>query len=268
MLEALAQRPCVLVTRPAPEADRWVEGLRARGLPAVALPLIEIVPPLDPQPVHAAWQALPDYAAVMFVSGQAVAHFFALAEAGVLARWVAGALPARAWSPGPGTSAALRRVGLAAAQIDEPAADAGQFDSEALWDCVAGQARPGLRVLLVRGGQVDGQGAGREWLAQQLAAAGVSVDQLVAYRRVAPVLGEAQQALARQAAADGSVWLFSSSEALRNLAQQLPAQDWSRARAIATHPRIAQAARAAGFGVVGASRPALADVAASIESLA
>ncbi|MGE3348297.1 MAG: uroporphyrinogen-III synthase, partial [Ramlibacter sp.] len=41
-----------------------------------------------------------------------------------------------------------------------------------------------------------------------------------------------------------------------------------RARAVATHPRIAQAAREAGFGVVCESRPALADVVASIESFA
>ena len=38
--------------------------------------------------------------------------------------------------------------------------------------------------------------------------------------------------------------------------------------AVATHPRIAQAAGAAGFAVVCESRPALVDLLASIESLA
>ena len=38
------------------------------------------------------------------------------------------------------------------------------------------------------------------------------------------------------------------------------------ARALATHPRIAQAAHDAGFGEVRECRPALADVVASIES--
>ena len=47
----------------------------------------------------------------------------------------------------------------------------------------------------------------------------------------------------------------------------LPDQDWGQARALVTHPRIAQAARAAGFGSVQECRPALADVVASIESL-
>ncbi|MDQ3273162.1 MAG: uroporphyrinogen-III synthase, partial [Pseudomonadota bacterium] len=60
-----------------------------------------------------------------------------------------------------------------------------------------------------------------------------------------------------------SVWLFSSSEAVGHL----PPGDWSQGRALATHPRIAEAARAAGWGVVVESRPTLADIVASIESM-
>ena len=47
----------------------------------------------------------------------------------------------------------------------------------------------------------------------------------------------------------------------------LPAQRWAQAHALATPPRIAQAARQAGFGHVRECRPALGDVVASIESL-
>jgi len=64
------------------------------------------------------------------------------------------------------------------------------------------------------------------------------------------------------------VWLFSSSEAIANLQLLAPGQSWQQARAVATHPRIAQAARAAGFGVVWESRASLDDVLASIESTA
>jgi uroporphyrinogen-III synthase len=70
-----------------------------------------------------------------------------------------------------------------------------------------------------------------------------------------------------QAAIDGSVWLFSSSEAIANLQALLPQQSWSQARAIATHARIGQAAKNAGFSVVCESRPVLASVVASIESM-
>ena len=71
-----------------------------------------------------------------------------------------------------------------------------------------------------------------------------------------------------QAASDGSLWLFSSAQALANLVVRMPGQDWGRARAVATHPRIAQAARDAGFSVVSESRPDMDDLVASIESLA
>lgn len=263
-----APPPLVLVTRPPREAARWVDDLRQRGLAAQALPLIAIGPAPDPEPLRQAWRHLSDYAAVMFVSGNAVVHFFAQAEPGTLAHWRSGQLATRAWSPGPGTSQALQQAGLPAAQIDAPPAEAGQFDSEALWDRVQAQLRAGQRVLIVRGSDAEGRGAGRDWLARQLAAVGVAVAQVAAYRRLPPALDAAQLALASRAAQDGSVWLFSSSEAIGQLLRCLPAQDWSQARAVATHPRIAQAARRAGFGVVCESRPALAEVVASIESLA
>ena len=260
--------PRVVVTRPAPEALQWLAGLQAGGVEALALPLIEIVPAADPQAVHAAWQRLGDYIAVMFVSPNAVAHFFEQKIAGASTRWAQGLIPTRAWSPGPGTSGALLRAGLAPTQIDAPADDAPQFDSEALWARVASQPRPGQRVLIVRGSDGAGQGAGRDWLAERLASAGVQVDRLAAYRRRVPRLAPDQLALARRAANDGSVWLFSSSEAITNLVAQLPAQDWGAARAVATHPRIAATARNAGFGVVCESRPALDTVMASIKSFA
>jgi len=88
----------------------------------------------------------------------------------------------------------------------------------------------------------------------------------VAYVRAAPAWSDAQLAAAREAASDGSLWLFSSSEAASQLPLLLPGQDWSPARALATHPRIAEAVRALGFGSVQASRSGWDDVLASIES--
>jgi uroporphyrinogen-III synthase len=178
------------------------------------------------------------------------------------------AIKTRAWATGPGTAEALRQAGWPADRIDAPAADAPQFDSEALWSQVQHQAQAPLRVLIVRGSDAQGRMAGRDWLATQLAEAGVQVDTVVAYARRLPALDGAALARARRAADDGTVWLFSSSEAVANLLALLPGQPWRGARAVATHPRIARAARQAGFGAVRESRPALADVAASIESFA
>ena len=250
----------VIVTRPAQEAARWVEQLRVRGHDAIALPLLAITPPPDLEPLRTAWQALPRYGAVMFVSANAVQGLFAVAAG---AAWPAGP---RAWAPGPGTGEALRDAGVPAGATDAPVADAARFDSESLWDQVRGQLAPGSRMLLVRGAGADGRGQGREWLSRQLAAGGVQVDEVVAYARGLPAWSDAEQALARLAAGDGSRWLFSSSEAARNLRQLLPGQDWAAAHALATHPRIAETVRALGFGYVHESRPGLADVVASIES--
>ena len=59
-----------------------------------------------------------------------------------------------------------------------------------------------------------------------------------------------------------------SAEALGNLLAAFPGQTWAGAKAVATHARIAQAARLAGFGKVALARPGLAALCASIESLA
>jgi uroporphyrinogen-III synthase len=250
----------VIVTRPAREAARWVAQLRAAGLEAVALPLIAIEPLDDPAQLQMARQRLPDYDALMFVSAAAAEHFF---RAG-------GALPPavrqRFWATGPGTRGALQESGVPASAIDAPPADAEQFDSEALWARVQSQVHPGARVLIVRGGDASGQPAGRDWLAREIAAARGVCDTVVAYRRLVPSLGAAERRAAAEAAAGRAIWLFSSSEAIANLCHALPATSWRSARAVATHARIAEAARNAGFGTVRVSSPGLAALVASIES--
>ena len=261
----------VIVTRPQRDAQGWVQELSAAGLDVLALPLIEVRPVADQLPLRSAWQRLGDYVGVMFVSGNAVDGFFASRPAAVVAFAPPATSGPRAWATGPGTAAALRRAGVAPAFIDVPDADAAQFDSEALWQVVASQVKPADRVLIVRGsdGQAEGpeQGVGRNWFARRVEAAGAVVDFVVSYRRSLPRFSPDQLRMARAAARDGSVWLFSSSEAVANLQACLPDQDWTAARAIATHARIAAAARTAGFGVVCESRPALADIMGSIESL-
>lgn len=242
----------VIVTRPPAQAAGWVEALRARGVQAQALPLIGIAPPADPARVRAAWQALPGTALVMFVSANAVQHFFAERPPG--APWPAGTW---AGSTGPGTSAALREAGVAPA-IVEPPADAAVYDSEALWAQLRHHDWHGRRALIVRGEE------GRDWLAATLRAHGAEVGFVAAYRRLAPALDAEARALLAAARAQPAahLWVFSSSEAIGHLAALAPGADWSAARAVASHPRIAAAAREAGFGRVDLLPPdpgALAD---------
>ena len=249
----------VLVTRPLREALHWCEQLRARGLAAEPLPLIDIRP-TDPAPVREAWDRLADCRAAMFVSANAVEAFFA-------AKPVAFGWPAQtaAWATGPGTARALRAAGVPAQALVAPPADAPQFDSEALWRLVGTDAGlAGAQVLIVRGTDADGRLAGRPWLADQLVAAGARVHALAAYARELPRWDRATRE--RATGATDALWLFSSSDAVRHLQQLLPDASWRATRALATHGRIAEAARAAGFGHVDTVRPDLDDVVASIES--
>ena len=261
--------PSVIVTRPATEEKPSVAALQQRGIAARALPLIGIGPAPDTAALHAVRQRITDYRAVMLVSGNAAQHFFDTNTALALAEQALVAIKTRVWSPGPGTAQTLQRLGIAAAGIDCPAHDAVQFDSEALWAQVQAQITAGDRVLIVRGAEADApaHGSGRDWLAQQIQAAAGQVEFVVAYTRSAPQFTPAQSTQAQQAAGDGSLWLLSSSQALAHLCAALPGQDWRSARALATHPRIAQAAQAAGFGAVHECRPALEDVALAIERL-
>jgi uroporphyrinogen-III synthase len=247
----------VIVTRPASEAAEWVDALRARGFDAVALPLIDIRIASDTAPMQGAWSRIGSYRAVMFVSANSVRGFFSVRPAG------AGFSP-RAWATGAGTCAALAQQGVDA--IDSPPADSPQFDSEALWEVVKNQCKRGDRVLIVRGGDAGAGIAGRDWLAEQLATAGVQIEQVLAYERAVPEWTAAREQLASDAAQDGSMWLFSSSQAIAHLRRCAPDVKWSGARAIATHPRIAQAARDAGFGVVCVSRPPMDAVVRTLES--
>ena len=263
----------VIVTRPGPQAGKWVQAFRNAGMDALSLPLINICPVTDPEPVAAAWRSLLTNDALMFVSANAVEHFFGLRPESIAMD------PTRAgpryWATGPGTVAALLAAGVVTEQIDAPDVAAVQFDSEALWQVVQSQVCSGWRVTVVRGnteaeqpdGGLTGKGLGRDWLAEQLSEKGVEVEFVVAYERCAPVLQPGAVALVQFAAADASVWLFSSSEAVSNLLAIAAGVQWGSARAVTTHARIAAAAREAGFGVVCESRPDLAALIASIESL-
>jgi uroporphyrinogen-III synthase len=264
----------VIVTRPKNEARQWVEAFSQGGFDAIALPLIGVLPPPDPAAVVAAWERLHTFDAVMFVSGNAVDHFFALkpTSAGEFAD--EGAIKPRAFVTGPGSLSALKRARVDVGLIDMPDRDVGQFDSEALWAVVSHQVHAGYRVLVVRGagsstrGDRSANGDGRDWFAQHVRAAGASVEFVVSYQRRPPQLLASELVLVQEAAADGSVWLFSSSEAIGNLVAACPGQSWSQAKAVVTHPRIGQAARDAGFSVVCESRPSLVALMASIESIA
>lgn len=264
----------VVVTRVQPQAQAWAKSLCEMGHSAQALPLIEVAALADTRAIAHAWQHWQDYAAVMFVSAAAVAYFFAGKPPSELTEQAQNAIKTRVWVTGPGSRNALLAQGVSADLIDAPAHHENQFDSEALWRKVAPTVGPGTRVLIVRGADsaedepAASKGLGRDWLSQQVLAQAGEVDFVVAYQRQRPNWSEQELRSAQHAIRDGSIWLFSSSEAVMHLSHLLPAQDWSQTRAIATHPRIAQAAQSLGFACVKVASATLPAVVASIESFA
>lgn len=249
----------LIVTRPAGQARPWLQALHAAGVDAAALPLIEIVPSPQPEAVRDAWRDLPSMAFAMFVSANAVQHFFALRPPG--AAWPASL---QAGSTGPGTSGALRAAGLSASQVVTPDEAAGRFDSEALWALIGSRPWQGTQVLVVRGED------GRPWLAGRWQQAGATVRFVAAYARRVPQPDAGGRALLERACArpQEHVWHFSSGEAVQHLGTLVPGADWHAATALVTHERIADQARAAGFGRVRVVEAGVEAAAAALQALA
>jgi len=269
----------VIITRPLlQEAVHPLESaLKHEGFDLRHWPLIDTTEPHDSALVLQAWQGIDRYQSVMFVSPQAVQHFFAHRPP------LPCPLP-ECWATGPGTRAALIREGVEFSNIQIPDESVGIWDTDQLWLRVQDRIQAGQRVLVVRGGQAQGgdssiafeaqvasaeqedAGVGRAYLAQQLRAKGVEVQFVVAYLRGAQRWAEPQIKMAQEALRDQSVWLFTSSQAAQHLASLLPGVEFSSAKALATHERIAKQLELLGFGVVVRSRPQTEDLLVSLKS--
>ncbi|MBH9553428.1 uroporphyrinogen-III synthase [Inhella gelatinilytica] len=219
----------LILTAPAAQQGRWQSALTALGVEVQGVPLIDIVvAPLET--LESAWAAvMRGPRLVIFVSPSAVAALDAVAGL----KWIGWPRPVMTGCVGPATAQALRLRGVR--DVVSPAEDSERFESEALWPLLRERGGwQGASVLMLRG---DG---GREWLADQLAAEGAAVQALSVYQRVCPdASGERQAAVERLRGAP-ALWLLTSAQALKHgLANQ-----WIRPGdfALATHPRIAEAA--------------------------
>jgi uroporphyrinogen-III synthase len=291
--------PTVLVTRPEPQASQWADALRQLGLDARPLPLMATGAPADPAAVIQLWLDLaadaagdPDvgagasalarparWRALMFVSPAAVQWFFRQRPNDLsLSHWPQVTCLA---APGLGTAQALRQaLGAWLPQAPEaivlhPPSDAAQFDSEHLWPVLAPLDWSGQRVAIVSGGDAD-QARGRQWLTAQWQAAGAQVDTVLTYQRGPSHWPDEQARLAAQAWARprDHIWLASSSEALALLhthhlpglapSASAPRMATPTHRLLATHPRIADTARAWGWQDIVLCAPTLDAVAQAL----
>jgi uroporphyrinogen-III synthase len=231
----------IVITRPAPQAGRLVELVRALGGRPFVCPAIEIRDPPDPAPLHELVARLASFDFAVFVSPSAVVRAMEVITA-------VGPLPPGLTLAvvGPGSAGELRRY------TDAPVlAPTARFDSEGLLELPQLRAPRGKRVVIFRG-----QG-GREHLGESLAARGAHVEYAQCYVRAKPELDLTPLI---EAWAGGSVnaVIVTSSQALRNLTEML-GEDGGRALretpTFVSHPRIARAAGELGLKKVIEAAP-------------
>ncbi|MDR3056356.1 MAG: uroporphyrinogen-III synthase [Zoogloeaceae bacterium] len=224
----------IVVTRPREQAGELAAGIRALGGEAYLFPLLEISPYPDAAPLAKAAARLAEYRFAIFISANA-------------ARYALPSLPTnwhdetQAVAVGAGTARAL-----AAAGVNNCLFPPEGSDSEALLALPEFSADPirGQKIVIFRG---DG---GRELLAQTLVARGAAVEYVPVYQRNAQAVG--REAFCEQLAAGRfDALTLSSSESLRHLLDLAGHLPRLRATPIfASHARIADKARAAGFAKV------------------
>ena len=225
----------IVITRPAHQAARLAELIRAAGGAPILFPVIEIVEVDDLRPLLALIDRLDEFDLAIFISPNAVNKAVNLIKA-------RRALPPRLKlaAIGRGSVRELKHFGLTG--VIAPA----RFDSEALLELPELKNVAGQRIVIFRG---EG---GREVLGDTLTARGATLEYAECYRRgrpqvdVAPLL----KAWARN---ELHAIIVTSSEGLRNLFELAggPDRPWlGKTPLFVPHPRIEQTARELGFAAV------------------
>ncbi len=224
-----------------------VAALERHGLRTHQFPLLDIAPTPNLDDLRAALSDPSRYALVVFVSPNAVQQAFAAMPEGF--RWPQE-VPVAVVGPASAQALATHGVAPPAHRVIKPDthADDARQDSEALYARLDVSSLSGREVLIVRGN------GGREWLADQLREAGVSVRTVEAYRRSVPVPDAAAWLALRAVLSSRHAWTLTSSEAVRNL-DELARANLSPANldtlhgapCFASHARIVEQAKSLGF---------------------
>lgn len=234
-----------VITRPEAQAQPWLDAFKAQKINVIHIPLLRIEPIPSNTALEKAWQQINEWAWVMFVSTNAVEHFFKNHQNNT---WPAHL---RVGAVGKGTAAALIKAGIPVELIDQPDHDDTK-DSEHLWQHICQRNWQNAHVLIVRGSS-ETTWPERNWLIEQFQNAGAHPQALPVYCRCAPHWSDAQKTWLNSEQAQTACWLFTSSESFIHL----PKKDWSKAIAMVTHPRIGEAAKLSGFTQVIFTEPEL-----------
>jgi uroporphyrinogen-III synthase/uroporphyrinogen III methyltransferase/synthase len=194
-------RKRVLVTRAAHQAGKLSDGLRAAGFEPVEVPVLEIRPPADWEPLDAAIKNLNTYDWLIVTSANTVRVLAERATVAGISLQQDGTLQVAV--VGEATASAARKAGLRVSAVPE------NYVAESLVKILAGRSA-GKRILLARAE------IARDVIPDALRAGGASVDVVDAYRNVLP---EHAPALLRSALREGiDAATFTSSSSVTHLA--------------------------------------------------
>ena len=254
----------IIVTRPSGQARQLIEvltnsieqsGVAKRSLPEViSLPLLTIVPKADDHLADHIATTLKDTDLAIFVSPNAIECVMRLLE--------------RDWQEfskkiipigvmGGSSKFALQNHGIGQENNPTPILipkNNEEWDSEGLWRELQnlGWDWKIKKVVIFKG---EG---GRDWLAETLVKEGAIVEAISTYTRIPLDLDNPAWHTIHEMDFSKSLWLLTSSEAVRYLGQvvkdQFP-QGLQTASALCSHHNIADAAEAIGFGEVFTSEP-------------
>lgn len=254
----------IVITRPSGQARQFIEaltnaieqtGIAKRSLPQIlSLPLLTILPKDDEQLADHIATVLKHANLAIFVSPNAIESVMRLLE--------------RNWQDfskniipigvmGGSSAMALKNHGIGLESSPTPVympSSNEQWDSEGLWTVLQRLDWDWTtkKVVIFKG---DG---GREWLAETLKKAGATVETISTYTRMPLDVANPAWHAVREMDISRSLWVLTSSEAVRYLGQvakdELP-QGLRHASALCPHHNIADAAKAMGFGEVFTSQP-------------
>jgi uroporphyrinogen-III synthase len=231
----------VVITRPAAQAAVLEQRIAAQGRTTVLFPLLDIQPLPAIAPLQRVLRDLDKYALIAFVSPNAIDAAFAARP-----DWPHHVPLAVV---GEGSRIALERYGITADNVTiYSPVNQDRTDSETLLQTLDLDALRGKQVLIIRGE------TGRELLGDALRAAGVQVEAIAAYRRVAPHFDQNRQRELKRLLHSQNDWIVTSSEALRILLDMITQLNepegvakMQQQNIIVPHIRIAETARELGF---------------------
>jgi uroporphyrinogen-III synthase len=192
----------ILVTRAAHQAGKLSQGLRALGAEPVEVPVLEIHPPENFEPLDRALRQLKDYNWLIFTSANTVRALVERSAALGISPDLASKLQVAAI--GEATAPAARDAGFTVTLVPK------NYVAESLVDALAAHPK-GKKILLARAA------AARDVIPDALRAAGATVDVADAYRNVTP---DAAPQLLRKALENGiDAATFTSSSSVMHLAE-------------------------------------------------